>query len=1262
MDIDAVRQQIEAYRAGRCTAEDLAAALATGVAEAPHQAASFRALIAAYAQGGALPRAVADELLSSLGEVAPAPATSTATSGDDAATRYNRPAPAAGETQGDSQPAPTTGATGPAAGTGPVATTGGSAWDVAERLDEPSVPLAVGSVLNRRYELVAELGRGGMGVVFKALDRINAELKDRNPYVAIKALGDDFKRHPLAMRSLQRETRKAQKLAHPNIVTVHDFDRDGGNVFMVMELLEGKPLDEYLRSEASLGLPYERVGQFVRQIGAALTYAHDQGIVHSDFKPGNAFITRNDVIKVVDFGIARAVQTRDGGGERTMFDVSELNAMSPAYASLEMLAGDPPDPRDDLYALACVTYELLTGHHPFKGIDAKKARDAKIEPGVPRGLPRPAWLALRQALAFERAERTASVAAFVDGFLAKPRSRAWIVPTAVAASLLVAVAVIGPGQWRAHRATVLVESLAASSPEAFEPLYQQLAALPAGDRGRALQDEATRKTLIERVRRDVEALVTPPGLDFNRARQRVAAIAVLMPDSSAVADMNQRLEQASRVELLKQIELRDAALEHGWLLPAPDHDSVTTVLDRIRRIDPANHALLDPRLPGAYSAAAKVELDGGRTDSAKALVDAGLRFATTDPRLLDLKDRLEIEITRGANLRRAGEVEARLAKIDVAAPDFVETLLSQRDDLLLLLSVNAAAPVARHLQEALDAQVGKRLRQRLATNDFAGAQELLLDVGDLLPDTSVVTLRAQLADAGRQQEARAEETLGRLRRAVLSGRVSTTGGSGALDLYAELQRGGASPDVLATARDLVAYGYLREARRARMAGDVGGAGKKLAAGVALHPGKSVARMIEGEQQVLASPGRPVEDLNSARERFATQLAAPVLGPSELASVAESLDRLESLGTSAQEVASGLRQVESRVQAEVQRRQKESPEQAQVYLRQAMTLLPGSEGLGDPARIRTATPPPVVVADASVPRAALAQLIAKPEPSGRWAADVHRALQRLASIAGPADAGIVDARTRAVAVFVQAAGRARAEKRFSEADNLLLLARQIDPQAQELVAERGAVQRDRTASEAAVATQDQQANLEAVKQRLTDQAAAGDVAGAQQTAAALKRVLAGSVYVARDVPQALITAYARRARIQVAAGEVDVALKTLADGRQKFGASAELKALELRYVAVGEEFDRLSAAVSASIGDHRQHLEAIRAAGEAEYPVIERMLAQTLADRIADQRAAGRLPVANGLLDAGRKIFPEFGALLEQGVAGRLHNAPISVAE
>src|SRR6185295_16981896 len=189
----------------------------------------------------------------------------------------------------------------PTTGTG---STSGSKWDVEGELAEVSTPLYPGSVIRDRFVLVEELGRGGMGVVYKAYDRSRGDVKDR--YVAIKVLNEEFKRHPLAVKALQREARKAQRLAHPNIVGVHDFDRDCGNVFMVMEFLTGRSLEQVLREDGQGGIPLGPAMDIIKSLGAALSYAHEQDIVHCDFKPSNAFLNRDGKVKVLDFGIARA--------------------------------------------------------------------------------------------------------------------------------------------------------------------------------------------------------------------------------------------------------------------------------------------------------------------------------------------------------------------------------------------------------------------------------------------------------------------------------------------------------------------------------------------------------------------------------------------------------------------------------------------------------------------------------------------------------------------------------------------------------------------------------------------------------------------------------------------------------------------------------------------------------------------------------------------------------------------------------------------
>lgn len=284
---------------------------------------------------------------------------------------------------------------------------------------EPShASLQARDTLKSRFVLERVLGAGGMGVVYKAKDLLKVEAKDRDPWVAIKVLGEEFKTHPEAFIALQRESRKTQRIAHPNIVNVYDFDKDGDTVFMTMEFLEGTPLDKLIKKYRASGLPHQDVWLILDGLCSALAYAHDQNIIHSDLKPGNIFVTNQTVAKVFDFGIARAVakaeQTESGDivEDRTVFDAGNLGALTPAYASLEMLEGDPPDVRDDIYALGCIAYELFTGVHPFKRKNAKEALRAGMKAPRIEGITKHQWRVIEHALAFEREDRIETVKEF----------------------------------------------------------------------------------------------------------------------------------------------------------------------------------------------------------------------------------------------------------------------------------------------------------------------------------------------------------------------------------------------------------------------------------------------------------------------------------------------------------------------------------------------------------------------------------------------------------------------------------------------------------------------------------------------------------------------------------------------------------------------------------------------------------------------------------------------------------------------------------
>lgn len=269
-------------------------------------------------------------------------------------------------------------------------------------------------ILNKRFVLEETLGAGGMGTVYRARDLRKVEANDLQPNIAVKVLNEEFKNHPDAFVTLQREASRSHTLSHPNIVTVHDFDRDDDIIYMTMELLEGMGLEVMMRQNQPKGLGKKEAFSIIEDVCKALSYAHEKDIVHSDLKPGNIFITTTGA-KVLDFGIARVANE----SSLDDFDAGSLGALTPAYASLEMINYEAPDPRDDIFAAAIIAYELLSGKHPYDRKSADVALEENLRPEKIKELNNKEWKALESALQLERKNRTADIKSFVDALTHK---------------------------------------------------------------------------------------------------------------------------------------------------------------------------------------------------------------------------------------------------------------------------------------------------------------------------------------------------------------------------------------------------------------------------------------------------------------------------------------------------------------------------------------------------------------------------------------------------------------------------------------------------------------------------------------------------------------------------------------------------------------------------------------------------------------------------------------------------------------------------
>ncbi len=220
----------------------------------------------------------------------------------------------------------------------------------AERMTQATLTTSDGAPSESRYELLGEIGRGGMGVVLKARDKRLGRI------VALKRLPENLRNHPTAVRLFLREARAAASLNHRNIVTLFDAGQEDDQYFLTMELLEGLPLHEVLTKRGRLS-PRD-AARLGAQAAAGLEYAHAQGVVHRDIKTSNLFFTKDRVLKIMDFGLAKMTEE--------VRRAATVVGGTPYYMAPEQAAGEDVDHRADQYALGVTLYELVTGDVPFR--------------------------------------------------------------------------------------------------------------------------------------------------------------------------------------------------------------------------------------------------------------------------------------------------------------------------------------------------------------------------------------------------------------------------------------------------------------------------------------------------------------------------------------------------------------------------------------------------------------------------------------------------------------------------------------------------------------------------------------------------------------------------------------------------------------------------------------------------------------------------------------------------------------------------------
>ena len=280
----------------------------------------------------------------------------------------------------------------------------------------PADEFPPGTVLRDRYVIEHPIGLGGTSMVFKAHDRHRAGRSTADSCVAVKILLPKYRTNAGAVQRMKREFHQMQRLTHRNIARVFDLDCHDGIWFMTMQLMQGQTLYQRLRNPTASA----EALSLIEQCADALIFAHEQGVVHGDLKPGNIFIAPNGHVQLFDFGCAR--EHRDDLDEDTC--ARSIAATLP-YASPQVLAGRRPEPSDDVFSLACLAYEVMAqGEHPFLRKCTLDARRDGLLPAPTRNIARPQFDALVHGLAWERKARPQTVRRFMQELQAHRSTRA----------------------------------------------------------------------------------------------------------------------------------------------------------------------------------------------------------------------------------------------------------------------------------------------------------------------------------------------------------------------------------------------------------------------------------------------------------------------------------------------------------------------------------------------------------------------------------------------------------------------------------------------------------------------------------------------------------------------------------------------------------------------------------------------------------------------------------------------------------------------
>ncbi|WP_415896076.1 protein kinase domain-containing protein [Neptuniibacter sp. PT34_22] len=999
--------------------------------------------------------------------------------------------------------------------------------------DKTDHTLNVGSIIKDRFRLIEFIGCGGMGDVFKAEDQRRIDAQDVETLIAIKVLNNNFRDHPESLRSLQREARKTQNLAHPNIVNVFDFDRDQHHVYMTMELMLGEPLNKVIKANPK-GLALDTVFRYVAEMGAALSYAHRRDIVHSDFKPSNIFLDQN-TIKVFDFGIARAAKE----GQADTFDAGELGALTPNYASPEMLEGVfQADPKDDIYALACITYELLTGKHPFtekgKKVPADQARDKGLAPAPIKSLKRKQWKALKQGLSFDPALRTHSVDQFLQGFLPETQQAGLLAKWYVwplAATVLSALAYFPVRDFLDEKELDdLADELKNGSESDILNWLGEVESMPEEERIRYFNDTRVKSSLTKFF---ISRMNDQINEDQYAEAERVAARALqIYEDSRRLSDQRELVSKrkAGRLNELN-IELNNY-LSSELNVFIEKIEQFPKLFDSIKRVDHKNPMLEDPRVPHRMVEAVDLlaeqnQFERAETVSgvAKGIFPENQAIIVADNQMKQLKGRFE-------QAKLISNYEKELASVDKL------TQLSDLSSFKKAVSeLNRLAPQSKTLiqfKNQASPIIEGHLAKMMTEAQWFSAKDQFAQYQLYLNDGVSNDLSQKIEEGIQSYQTSLAENEKTILKAIEQGNL--TKAERLLDQFE------APSEIKQTVATRLAKAYLKDARIAREKSQWEQSISLIEKARSINTDAGFSQLLDTELQIIeqnrnASSSGDMKQLKAEREaeiadyqKQLNVLLTQPLNSSLLNDVQHALDKVEQLRPD----HPLLKDIPQRF-ASSYLNQAEQLEQQGNLKGAAELLTEYNTAFPDNPQIETA----LNTFDQGLAEQAqserfnqlkqdISQQLSQVSQNANWESELNQSLKEIGSL-GATEHQIASLNTNIALQLSKVASQYSDEKRFSEALDLLAKAETFDPSLgtlkgleQQITASQAAWEKDKQIKK-------QQAEVQGLKQTLQTQLQANDLPRAEQSYKQLQKMLGeNDPYIQSEANPAFVETYLRLA--------------------------------------------------------------------------------------------------------------------------------------